>query len=82
MTHLALKTHCPNGHAMTKANTYYHATRGYKQCRECQRARSRTRAKKLASRHGTYRPSRPLGKDVDSRVRGLMHLLEMDYAQG
>ena len=74
------KSHCPHGHAMIPANTYLHATRGYKQCRECQRIRSRARAKALASKHGHYSPSRPLGGNVDARVRGLLRLLAQDYA--
>jgi hypothetical protein len=75
-----MKPYCPHGHAMTKANTYLHSTRGYAQCRECRRIRGRAMAKQVASRHGHYSPSRALGGNVKARVAGLMRLLAQDYA--
>lgn len=38
----AAKTHCDNGHAFTPENTYADR-RGWRQCRECNRARKRLR---------------------------------------
>ena len=74
------KLACKYGHKFTPENIYINATTGFRQCRECQRERSRARGKALASRHGTYRPSRPAGRgEVSARVAGLMRVLARDY---
>lgn len=45
--HNAAKTHCPNGHPYTPANTYKH--NGRRKCRECNRIRARQYRREAAS---------------------------------
>lgn len=42
-----LKTHCPQGHEYSAANTYFHKN-GHRACRACNRDRARARARRLA----------------------------------
>jgi HNH endonuclease len=50
--HLRKKTHCPKGHPYDAANTY--KWRGRRLCRECNRQRSRERARQLANNNSRH----------------------------
>lgn len=42
------KTHCPAGHEYAGQNLYTHPTKGYRQCRECNRLRCAARYRRIA----------------------------------
>jgi len=47
MAWAALATHCAQGHEFTPANTYRRPDFGWRQCRACDRERSRDRMRRV-----------------------------------